>query len=154
MAYAVIDFETTGFVPEGGDRVAEIGIVLTDNNGRVEHEWSTLVNPQRDVGATHVHGLSARDLLDAPTFSDVADDVIELLAGRTVTAHNAPFDMRFLHAELNRAGYAIERRPSALCTMKWSGRLIGPAKLEHCCDALGIALTPEHTALNDALATA
>ena len=154
MAYAVIDFETTGVMPERGDRVAEVGIVLTDDAGRIEFEWTTLVNPQRDVGASHIHGLRARDLIDAPTFSDVADDILELLAGRTVTAHNAVFDMRFLHLELTRAGYPIERRPDALCTMRWSGRLIGPAKLEQCCEALGIPLLDAHNALNDARATA
>ena len=111
MAYAVIDFETTGVMPERGDRVAEVGIVLTDDAGRIEFEWTTLVNPQRDVGASHIHGLRARDLIDAPTFSDVADDILELLAGRTVTAHNAVFDMR-----LCKTAYAV---PSPRTDTRW-----------------------------------
>lgn len=154
MSFAVIDFETTGFMPEKHDRVVEIGIVLTDGHGAVEHEWTTLVNPRRDIGATHVHGLRASDLMDAPEFGDVAGHVLELVAGRTVVAHNATFDMRFLHAELHRAAYDLPGRPPALCSMKWSGRAIGSAKLQHCCEALGIVLDDAHTALADARATA
>ena len=61
MPFAVIDFETTGISPERGDRVTEVGLVLTDDFGAIEYEWSTLVNPRRDVGASHIHGLTARD---------------------------------------------------------------------------------------------
>ena len=32
-----------------GDRVVEVGIVLTDDTGRIEEEWTTLVNPHRDI---------------------------------------------------------------------------------------------------------
>lgn len=154
MAFAVIDFETTGLVPERGDRVIEIGVVLVDDGGRTEREWTTLVNPRRDVSASHIHGLRAGDLFDAPEFDAVADQVLELTAGRTVVAHNATFDMRFLHAELARAGYATVDRPRALCSMKWCGRLVGPAKLQHACEALGVPLTNAHAALPDARATA
>jgi len=73
MSFAVIDFETTGLVPERTDRVIEVGIVLVDLDGRMESEWTTLVSPSRDVGASHIHGLTAADLLDAPQFTEVAD---------------------------------------------------------------------------------
>lgn len=151
--FAVVDFETTGFVPERGDRVVEIGVVQLDKDGQRESAWTTLVNPRRDVGASHVHGIYGGDLLDAPEFSEVSDELLALLAERAVVAHNASFDMRFLHQELRRAGYQIESRPLALCSMKWSGRLLGPAKLAHCCEALGIQLDDAHTALADAEAT-
>lgn len=154
MSYAVIDFETTGFIPERSDRVLEIGVVLTDGFGNTQEEWTTLVNPKRDIGATHIHGITGADLLDAPNFGDVADYLLTLLAGRTVVAHNATFDMRFLHAELQRLGFDLPSRPAALCSMKWAGRTIGSAKLEHCCEALDIELLDAHTALADARATA
>lgn len=154
MSFAVIDFETTGLVPERTDRVVEVGVVLTDDDGRIEHEWATLVNPHRDLGATHIHGISAGDVLDAPDFVDIGDYLLEILSGRVLVAHNASFDMRFLHAELQRARYEIPERPTALCSMKWAGRMIGAAKLSHCCEALGISLTNAHSALGDAHATA
>lgn len=154
MPYAIVDFETTGVVPERTDRVIEVGVVLLDDDGERENEWSTLVNPQRDVGASHVHGIRPADVLDAPEFGDIADDLLGLVMGRTVVAHNASFDMRFLHAELKRSGYGISRRPAALCSMKWARRLIGASKLEHCCEALRIPLVDAHSALADARATA
>lgn len=154
MSYAVIDFETTGLVPEKHDRVVEVGVVLLDPAGSVEWEWTSLINPKRDIGATRIHGISARDVLDAPEFVDVTDPLLDALRGRTVVAHNASFDMRFLHAELKRAGYDLLPRPEALCSMKWAGRYVGPAKLAHCCEALGIELTDAHSALGDARATA
>ncbi|MCB1029818.1 MAG: hypothetical protein KDA95_00685 [Acidimicrobiales bacterium] len=152
--YAVIDFETTGFVPERCDRVVEIGIVLTDEAGAIEDQWTTLINPRRDLGPTHIHGITAAQVLNAPEFSDVAPHVLSLINGRTLVAHNASFDMRFLHQELLLANFALAARPPALCTMRWAGRLIGPAKLSHCCEAVGISLTEAHTALADAEATA
>lgn len=154
MPYAVIDFETTGVVPERTDRVVEVGIVLTDDTGRIEEEWTTLVNPHRDIGPTNIHGIAAADVADAPVFAEIGDHILEMLAGRVVVAHNASFDMRFLHRELQLARYEIAERPAALCSMKWAGRMMGAAKLAHCCEALGISLTEAHSALGDAHATA
>lgn len=154
MPFAVIDFETTGLVPERTDRVVEVGVVLTDDDGRIEHEWTTLVNPRRDVGATHIHGIPAGDVLDAPDFGDISDYLLEMLSGRVLVAHNASFDMRFLHRELQLARYELPSRPTALCSMKWARRMIGAVKLAHCCDALDISLSQAHSALGDAHATA
>lgn len=154
MPFAVIDFETTGLLPERSDRVVEVGVVLADDEGRIEEEWTTLINPRRDIGATHIHGIRAIDVLDAPEFADISSHLLSMLAGRTVVAHNASFDMRFLHRELQLAFYELLDRPPALCSMKWAGRMIGPAKLAHCCQALDIDLTDAHSALADARATA
>ncbi|MBU9766058.1 DNA polymerase III subunit epsilon [Mycobacterium sp. TNTM28] len=154
MPYAVIDFETTGVVPERTDRVVEVGIVLTDDTGRIEEEWTTLVNPHRDLGPTNIHGIAAADVTEAPVFADISDHILGMLDGRVVVAHNASFDMRFLHRELQLARYDIAERPKALCSMKWAGRMMGAAKLAHCCEALGISLVDAHSALGDAHATA
>ncbi|QKE84388.1 exonuclease domain-containing protein [Arthrobacter sp. NEB 688] len=74
--YTVIDVETTGLSPEKGDRVVKIGVVYVSDNGEVQDNWSTLVNPQRDVGPTRIHGLTATDVAGAPTFNDVAPYVL------------------------------------------------------------------------------
>lgn len=152
--FTVIDFETTGFSPRQGDRVIELGVVYVSEYGEVEGEWTTLLNPDRGMGATHIHGISAADVVDAPRFADVAHHVVNAAAGRTLVAHNAQFDMRFLFHELDRAGYTLDWMPIALCSMKWSGRLIGAAKLSHACEAVGIATNNAHNALGDARATA
>ena len=70
--YAVIDVETTGFSPQQNDRVVEIGVVYVSPRGEIQDHWSTIVNPRRDVGPTHVHGLTATDVSTAPTFDEIA----------------------------------------------------------------------------------
>ena len=55
--YAVIDTETTGLLPSHRHRVIEIAVVLLDARGQVEREWVTLLNPHRDLGPQHIHGI-------------------------------------------------------------------------------------------------
>ncbi|MBK9697231.1 MAG: 3'-5' exonuclease [Propionibacteriaceae bacterium] len=64
--YTVIDLETTGLSPRQHDRIVEIAAVYVSENGQIEGEWTTLVNPGRDVGPTNLHGIAAKDVLDAP----------------------------------------------------------------------------------------
>jgi len=80
--FAVIDLETTGFAHNANDRVCEIGVVLVDGAGRREHSWTTLINPQRDLGAQHMHRIDATDARMAPVFADVVGDLTGLLAGQ------------------------------------------------------------------------
>ncbi|MDA4895121.1 exonuclease domain-containing protein [Streptomyces sp. MS2A] len=154
MGFAVIDLETTGFSPARGDRILEVGVVLLDDAGKVEDEWTTLVNPRRDVGATHVHGISASDVLDAPVFGDIAAYLVGLLSGRTLAAHNQEFDLRFLRAELAAHGRPLPATYSALCTMLWSRAAFGAARLADVCAVLGVTHSTAHAALGDARATA
>jgi DNA polymerase-3 subunit epsilon len=151
--FAVISVVTTGFMPETHDRVLELAVVLLSPSGTPQGEWVTLINPQRDPGAVHLHGVPSRELIGAPTFDDIAPMLLESIEGRTVVAHNAGFGMRFVQHELDRAGFPMPVRPAALCTMKWAGKLIGPAKLEHCCNALDITLEHQHHALPAARST-
>jgi DNA polymerase-3 subunit epsilon len=154
--FAVVDLETTGFSPRLGDRVAEVAVVLVDDAGRVEDEWCTLVNPGRDLGPQHVHGIAAADVALAPTFDRVAPVLLRLLAGRVLVAHNASFDTRFLRAEIGRAGLSAAIDPLAcLCTQQLAGRyLTGSRALAACCATVGVVHADVHSALGDARATA
>ena len=154
MGYAVIDLETTGFSPARGDRIVEVGVVLVDDSGLIESEWSTLINPQRDVGATHVHGIRASDVVDAPLFGEIAAHLVSMLEGRSLVAHNQEFDLRFLRAEFASHGFPLEPSYAALCTMLWSRTTFGAAKLRDVCAALDIRHDGAHAALGDARATA
>ncbi|WP_435737354.1 exonuclease domain-containing protein [Cellulosimicrobium sp. PMB13] len=154
--FAVVDLETTGFSPRLGDRVAEVAVVLVDDAGQVEDEWCTLVNPGRDLGPQHVHGIAAADVALAPAFDRVAPALLRLLDGRVLVAHNASFDTRFLRAELGRAGVAAAIDPLAcVCTQQLAGRwLTGSRSLAACCATVGVAHDGVHSALGDARATA
>lgn len=155
--YTVIDVETTGLSPEKHDRIVEIGVVYVSGMGEIQDHWSTLVNPHRDVGPTHIHGIRARDVLEAPTFADLAPYVLRSIRGRTIVAHNASFDLRFLAGELVRAGVPLTSLPLVgVCTMSWSSTFVraGSRRLADCCRACGVSLDNAHSAGNDALATA
>ncbi len=155
--YTVIDVETTGLVPEKHDRVVEIGLVYVSHSGEVQDQWSTLVNPGRDVGPTDIHGVSASDVHGAPTFRDIAPYVLRAVSGRTIVAHNVTFDLRFLAAEMVRAGIPLTKLPlSGVCTMQWApAYLRSPSRrLVDCCLASGVKVGDAHSAGADALATA
>jgi DNA polymerase III subunit epsilon len=101
-----LDTETTGLSHEGGDRIIEIGCIeMVDRRltGRSKHFY---VNPQRPSSddALKVHGLSDAFLADKPPFAAVVDEVAEFLTGAEIVIHNAPFDMAFINAELQRLG--------------------------------------------------
>ena len=154
--FCVIDVETTGFSPRLGDRIIEVAAVRVRGDGTVLSEWSTLINPGRDVGATHIHGITAADVADAPTFAEVAGDLLGCLDGAVLVAHNIRFDHDFVAAEFLRAGYEIPPLP-ALCTLALGDRVQpggSSRRLGACCEKLGIDVSAAHTAGGDASATA
>jgi DNA polymerase III subunit epsilon len=154
--YAVVDTETTGLNPGRHDRIVEVAVVLVDSQGHVERTWSTLVNPQRDLGPQHIHGISAADARRAPTFGQVAGHLAQLLNGRTLVAHNLPFDAMFLASEFGRLGSDIPRHQDiGLCTMRLAGLYLPSGRsLADCCLAAGVPLDNAHCALDDATAAA
>lgn len=153
--FATIDFETTGLFPENHDRAIEVAVVHSDPSGTITGRWETLINPQRDLGRQDIHGISAREILAAPTFGDIADELIDLVSGRVIVAHNASFDMRFLAAELSRANYWPGSELAHVCTMRLARTYLGGGgSLSDCCAAFDITLSGAHRAAVDALATA
>jgi DNA polymerase III epsilon subunit-like protein len=118
--FAVIAVRTTGFSPADGDRIVEIAIARVDAHGRVGDEYATLVDPGRDVGPVFVHGISNSEVRDAPTFEEIAGEILDLMDGAIVVAHDAAFVERFLEAEFARAGVQLPLAP-ALCS-QWLAR--------------------------------
>jgi DNA polymerase III subunit epsilon len=104
MRQIVLDTETTGLSPEQGHRVVEIGAVEILNRQVTGRTFHTYLNPDREVdaGALEVHGLSNEFLADKPRFAAVADDFLSFIAESELIIHNAPFDVGFLNAELDR----------------------------------------------------
>ena len=152
---AFVDVETTGLDPMA-DRVAEIGVVTVD--GETTTEWGTFVASRRGAGPRPPRAIpgSVAALPDAaPTFSDVAAELEQRLAGRLLIAHNARFDYAFLKAEFERVGIAFDAE--VVCTVMLSRRLY-PGRTAHDLDALidrcGLTATDRHRALPDARALA
>ena len=109
MREIVLDTETTGFDPEAGDKLVEIGAVELLNHlptGKVYHQY---IDPQRGMpeGAFQVHGLSREFLSDKPVFKDIAQAFLDFIGDSQLVIHNASFDMKFLNHELRGAGLPI-----------------------------------------------
>jgi DNA polymerase-3 subunit epsilon len=100
---AFVDLEMTG-LDAGRDRVVEVCIDRVVG-GRSVGGLRTLIDPgERVGGAAHVHGLDAAALAGSPRFEAVAGDILAALEGAILVAHAAAWDVRFLVAELARAG--------------------------------------------------
>lgn len=155
--YAVVDTETTGLSPKLRHRVIELAVVLVDGRGGVEDQWCTLLNPERDLGAQHIHGIRAADVASAPGFADIAGHLADMLRARVLVAHNLPFDLAFIDAEYDRMGVPLPlTRAGGLCTMTLASKYLEGAgrSLRECCAAAGVRLEGWHSALADASATA
>lgn len=153
LQFAVIDVETTGLFARAHDRVIEVGVVVTGHGGEQVARYETLVNPERDLGPTEIHGVRGRDVLDAPRFADVVGDLCTRLGGRILVAHNVRFDRDFLTAEFERCGFSFPHAPW-LCTMEIGAAMTGHAGLASCCKELEITLAHAHAAVDDASAAA
>lgn len=119
--WAFVDVETTGLNPSW-DRVVSVSVLAFDDAGRLDGQVHSLVNPGRDPGPVHIHGLTAQMLATAPRYPSVAAKVRDLMADRVLVAHNAQFDYRFLHAEGERASVPLPTT-RRLCTVAFSRRL-------------------------------
>ncbi|HSC97333.1 MAG TPA: exonuclease domain-containing protein [Casimicrobiaceae bacterium] len=156
-AFAFIDLETTGTSAQR-DRITEIGIVRVDEDGtagpRVT-EWSSLVDPEVPIPAAiqALTGITNSMVACAPTFSALARDVLQMLAGCVFVAHNARFDYGFLKHAFARLEKAFAAR--VLCTVRLSRRLF-PEEPAHGLDAVisrhALHVPDRHRALGDARA--
>jgi DNA polymerase III subunit epsilon len=107
--FAFLDLETTGLSPWFGDRICEVGIILTEGK-RIKDAYQTLVNPERPLSpaAASTNRLTDQQLRKAPLFSVVIREVEARLRDAVVVCHNAPFDLQFLDSEFRRLGHEIE----------------------------------------------
>lgn len=153
--WAVVDVETTGFRP-GQARVVSVAALAVGDDGSVEHSVSSLLNPGVDPGPTHVHGLTAEMLEGQPTFADIAPQLMEVLHGRTLVAHNVGFDYAFLAAEAELVGAQLPT-DTVMCTVELARRLdLGTEnlRLETLARHWGATQLRPHDALDDALVLA
>ncbi|MCA1776632.1 MAG: DNA polymerase III subunit epsilon [Loktanella sp.] len=155
MREIVLDTETTGFEPDEGDRIVEIGAVELLNHmptGRTYHQY---INPQRSMpqGAFEVHGLGDDFLADKPLFRDIAQAFVDFIGDAKLVIHNAAFDMKFLNAELGWVGRPLLPLDQALDTLAIARKRFpgSPASLDALCRRFGIDNTSRtlHGALLD-----
>ena len=155
MREIVWDTETTGFDPESGDRLVEIGAVELFNHmptGNVYHQY---INPERSMpqDAFAVHGLGDEFLADKPVFKKIAQDFLDFIGDAKIVAHNAKFDMRFINAELKWVGIKLIPMSQSLDTLEIARKKFPGAQnsLDALCRRFGIdnSAREKHGALLD-----
>lgn len=106
MREIIFDTETTGFDPQTGDRMVEIGCIELINRVPTGQSYHAYYNPQRAMpaAAQAVHGLSDAFLADKPLFGSAVDELLDFLGDAPLVAHNARFDFGFLNHELQLCG--------------------------------------------------
>lgn len=117
MREIVLDTETTGFDAEKDDRIVEIGALELFNHMPTGQTFHVYINPERSMPAEafEVHGLGDDFLRDQPKFAEIAHGFLDFIGDDAkLIIHNASFDMKFLNAELKRAGFP---------TLPWSRAL-------------------------------
>jgi DNA polymerase III epsilon subunit family exonuclease len=156
-AFAVVDVETTGMRAGERDRITEIAVVVV-HHGRREVVLDSLVNPGRPIppAICAITNITNDMVRHAPTFAELADQVVAALAGRVFVAHNARFDWNFVYAEISRAR-ALALDGPRLCTVRLARRLVRDVRscgLDSLTHHFGFDNPARHRALGDALVTA
>ena len=107
MREVVFDTETTGLSHADGDRVIEIGAVELQAGFPTGRTFHVYVSPEGRAihpDAQAVHGISNEDVAGQPTFHEHFEAFEAFFGDAQLVAHNAPFDIGFLNAELKRLG--------------------------------------------------
>ena len=142
MREIVLDTETTGFEPEQGDRIVEIGAVELMRHVPTGRTFHVYINPERSMPdeAFQVHGLGDDFLRDKPKFAEVGQAFLDFVRDSKMVIHNAAFDMKFLNAELKWMGLRQLPWDQAIDTLAIARQRFpgSPASLDALCRRFGI----------------
>lgn len=160
ISFAVVDFETTGVNPTT-DRIVQAAAVVVNGLGEVVESFDTVVKPESPDeyvhGAEHVHGISAEQVARGMPLRQALQKIWDISDGKLFAAHNARFDINFLHAESQRVG--LDKTVDGHVDTLALSRLTDAERsrrhtLEALCEHYGIERERAHDALADASATA
>lgn len=153
LEFTIFDTETTGLNPGDGDRIVEIAAARFRNAQKIG-EFSTLVNPQREISAAafavnHITGDMVRD---APTASEVLPRFMEFIKDSCLCSYNALFDVEFLRYELLACGSVFPEDIVVIDILKMARKLMPGLEryaLWFVTEKLGITVSQKHRALSD-----
>ncbi|MGB9375464.1 MAG: 3'-5' exonuclease, partial [Jiangellales bacterium] len=159
LAYTVLDTETTGLDPRGGDTIVSMGAVRVDRaRVREDDTFDRLVDPGRRIPAvaTSVHGITNEMVAGRSPLPVVLNDLARFADDTVLVGHDIAFDLAFLRPVEESAGAQM---PARVLDILLLSAVLHPAEGEnHSLDALArrysIPVLGRHTALGDALVTA
>lgn len=148
----VFDFETSGLHPEK-DRVIEIAAIRCKGN-KVVSEFSTLIKfdgvlSPKIIELTGITQEDVKDGLDEDTAFRILN---RLLKDSVLVAHNAAFDLSFLHYTLMRLANRSFDNPFIDTLTISREQLYYPYTLKDVCNHYEIPLEGAHRAANDVYA--
>ncbi|WP_078546129.1 ATP-dependent DNA helicase DinG [Litchfieldia alkalitelluris] len=155
--FVVVDLETTGNAPKKGDRIIQIAAVVIEN-GEICEKFSSFINPNRPIPPfiEQLTGISTNNVQHAPDFKLIAPEIVSMLENSYFVAHNVPFDLSFLQAELEHNGFPRFSGPT-IDTVELS-RILLPGvesyKLGHLAENFSLSHLQPHRADSDAEVTA
>ncbi|SHF56154.1 ATP-dependent DNA helicase DinG [Ornithinibacillus halophilus] len=155
--FVVIDLETTGNSIENNDKIIEVGIVVIEKDEIVD-EYTTLLHPNKPIPPfiSNLTGITDKDVINAPTFDTIAEDIVEIFKDSYLVAHNVPFDLGFLNYELTNLG--IDRLLNPVIDTVELSRILFPNapgyKLSQLSEYFDLTHDYPHRALSDAYVTA
>jgi len=105
------DLETTGLDTKTA-RIIEIALIKLFPDNTTD-SFLTLINPEMVIPkeATEVHGINNFDVMDKPTFKEIAVDVMSVIKDSDLAGYNiVSYDVPILLNEIKRAGlfYSID----------------------------------------------
>ena len=124
------DVETTGKNPDT-DQIIEISMCLYEAGN--EESYHRLLKPSVPItrGAERVHGISVEDVQDAPSFSEVADEILGFMtAAEVIVGYNVRFDIRFVEKEFARIGREVHLDEKLVVDPYRIWQAMEPRKLE------------------------
>ena len=137
MREIVLDTETTGFDPQSGDRIVEIGAIELMGHVPTSNVFHEYIDPEREMPkeAFEVHGLGDEFLRGKPKFAQIGQRFLDFIGDAKLVIHNAAFDMKFLNAELKWIGLPTLPFSRAIDTLEIARRRFpgSPASLDALC---------------------
>jgi len=148
-----VDIETTGGSYRNS-RVLEVAAIRVEGD-EIVREFNTLIDPETYIPAsiTRLTGIKPADAIGAPTFGDIADELMDIMEGAVFVAHNVRFDYSFLKHEFSLVG--LDFTPKLLCTVRLSRAFYSLEKghsLAKLIERHNIPVLDRHRALEDARA--
>jgi DNA polymerase-3 subunit epsilon len=124
--FIVLDFETTGMSPASGARATEVGAVRVED-GRIVARFQSLMNAGAHIPPfiQRLTGITNAMITAAPPCGEVMQRFHDFLGDAPLVAHNAPFDRKFLDAELALSGLAAPQ--PMICSMRIARRILSDA---------------------------
>ena len=105
----VVDLETTGLDAASDEIIAFATVPIAGARVCMREARYRVVCPRRMPRANTIviHGLRSEELADAPSLSEVMDELLAELTGRVLVAHVATVEERFLGRALLEAGTSL-----------------------------------------------